>query len=111
MNNTKIYILSPTNLFIIIGLMLLLGVIMWHDAINQNSNKSGLIHTNIKRAGVETASAADMPLRAVNEVINSSANIGGRVDNCAERPTEVARLICESYYKQKNSTNTFIVQD
>ena len=111
MHNTKIYILSPTGIFIIIGLMLLLGVIMGHDAINQGSNKSILIRTNLPLTTIETASAARIPSAAVNEVINASSNVGGRVDNCAERPTEVSRLICESYYKQKNSTKTFLIQE
>lgn len=109
MIRSKSYILSPTIVFVAIGFALLLGVIFFHDTINNGVAPSSILRKAFPMASAKTAAGGAVPDYIVNEVINSGVNIAGVQESCADRPSEVARLICES--NQKQQVRTFITQE
>jgi len=109
MIRTKNYILSPTIIFVVIGFLLLLGVIFLHDTINNGVSSQSILGKIFPISLAETKTSPAMPNYIVNEVINSGVNIAGTVDSCANRPTEVSRLICQS--NRDKQAKTFITQE
>ena len=108
MNDSRHYLFSPIIIFIIVGLLLLVGVILAHGAINRGFGWSRWLHGTLSASVAKTA-FLPAPDYVVNEVTRSGVNIAGTVGSCADRPSLVSQLICE--HNRSTSASSFITQE
>ena len=102
----KISILSPTTIFVILGLLLLLGVIVFHQLINQGLGRGlgELPYSVTPIAAAETSTS--VPDSLINEIISSEDNMADLSTQCSSRPSLVSQLICQS-----QQSEIFITQE